>query len=98
MNPVRVWLDGIDVTSAVPRKDAGGSDLFPEWIETSVKGAGFFDLQVKPFEFSLLSDHAFTPTVGMRGASPSGCRFALPASSTRSATPTRRLRDWSANR
>ncbi len=56
---IRVWLDGVDVTYWVVTKD------LPEWLETSVKGAGWFEWRVSSFDFRLHDSAPVTPVVGM---------------------------------
>jgi hypothetical protein len=64
----RIWLDEVEITSWVLAKDrsAGKSqgETLPEWVESSVKGAGFFDWQVKDFAFRLLPGGPVTPQIG----------------------------------
>jgi hypothetical protein len=64
----RIWLDEVEITSWVLAKDhsAGKSqgEALPEWVESSVKGAGFFDWQVKDFAFRLLPGGPVTPQIG----------------------------------
>jgi len=55
---VSIVLAEVDVTPYVVTEDS------PEWIETSVKGAGWFDWAVKPFTFRLHQSCPVTPTYG----------------------------------
>jgi len=54
----RVILDNEDVTKFVVTED------WPEWIESSVKGPGFFEWRLKSFEFRL---HESCPTAPVSG-------------------------------
>jgi len=55
----RIYLGGTDVTAYVVTDD------LPEWVETSVKGPGFFDWQVKPFTFRLHQSCPIAPEYGL---------------------------------
>jgi len=55
---VTIMLAEQDVTAYVVTED------FPEWVETSVKGPGFFDWQVQPFTFRLHESCPVVPTYG----------------------------------
>lgn len=57
-----ITLDGVDVTAYVVTED------LPEWVETTVKGAGFFDWEVKPFSFRLHQNCPQQPRYGQPAA------------------------------
>ena len=56
---IRVWLDGVDVTYWVVTKN------LPEWLETSVKGPGWFEWRVSSFDFRLHDSAPVTPAIGL---------------------------------
>ena len=56
---IRVWLDGVDVTYWVVTRD------LPEWLETSVKGPGWFEWRVSSFAFRLHDRAPVTLAIGM---------------------------------
>jgi hypothetical protein len=60
VNPCRIWIGETDVTPWVIRED------WPEWLETEMKGPGFFDWSVKSFEFRLYHGCPVAPTTGLR--------------------------------
>jgi hypothetical protein len=56
---VRIELDGVHVTPWVVTED------WPEWLETSVKGPGWFEWSVKAFSFRLHESAPVVPTYGL---------------------------------
>lgn len=61
MAATRLWLSDREVSEDVVALD------FPEWLETSMKGPGFFQWEVKPFSFRVHERCPVAPAVGLPG-------------------------------